>query len=398
MSIINIKYSSSLLFASAFMTMQSICAQESLKISVHNPLKFDRQEVVSIKRNNLEKFLKGKEEQDVRIVSKMDKKTQQLQWIDNDQDGRSDELLFYVKIDASASAEYLIVADKLIPQSTETAKTFSRFVPERTDDYAWENDKVAFRTYGPDAQKRTEEHRENGTLSSGIDLWLKRTDKLVINSWYKGYETNPMYYHSDRGEGYDPYHVGGSRGTGGTGIWQKDSLLVSKNFVTYKTITTGPLRTIFELVYNPYSSYEVKETKRISLDAGSNFSKFEISYSSKTPLPNYTIGISLHDNAGSAELFKDKGYVVHLEKMDGVYLGEGLIFSPKDIRDIIIHKTKAKDQSNLLVVTNPVGKITYLAGFAWGKGGQAANKKEWNEMMKKQTEIIANPLLVKVSK
>ena len=33
---------------------------------------------------------------------------------------------------------------------------FSRIVPERIDDYTWENDKVAFRTYGPAAQSLVE--------------------------------------------------------------------------------------------------------------------------------------------------------------------------------------------------------------------------------------------------
>ena len=63
--------------------------------------------------------------------------------------------------------------------------TFCRFVPERSDDFAWENDRIAFRMYGP-ALERT------GEISSGIDIWAKRTRKPVIERWY--YRTD---YHKD---------------------------------------------------------------------------------------------------------------------------------------------------------------------------------------------------------
>ena len=34
----------------------------------------------------------------------------------------------------------------------QEAMAFGRFVPEREDDFAWENDKVAFRVYGPNSK------------------------------------------------------------------------------------------------------------------------------------------------------------------------------------------------------------------------------------------------------
>lgn len=382
-------------FLCALAATAGLHAQKTLKVTVTNPSSFNRQEVVNIKISSIAKFLKGKQEKDIRIVSKKSNKPQILQWLDNEGDGQNDELLFYVNISSKSSEIFTLEENKSIAQPEISVTTYSRFVPERTDDYTWENDKVAFRTYGPDAQKRTEEHRENGTLSSGIDLWLKRTNKSIINSWYKGYEKDPMYYHKDRGEGYDPYHVGGSRGTGGTGIWENDSLLVSKNFVSYRKIAEGPLRTVFELMYNPYSSYNVIEKKRISLNLGSNFSRFEVSYQSNKVLPNYTVGISLHENKGNTEVFKDEGIFAHHETIDGVYLGEGIVVLPQYVQNAIVNKSKAKDQSNLLVLTKPTGKITYFAGFAWGTGGQASTSAEWIQILKKQAEIIAHPLILK---
>src|SRR5690606_32212285 len=138
------------------------------------------------------------------------------------------------------------------------------------DDYAWENDRVAFRTYGPEAQRLTENNEQGGTLTSGIDAWFKKVEYPIIDKWYAENLENPGTYHKDTGEGYDPYHVGASRGIGGIGVWQNDSLYVSKNFVEYKRIANGPIRTIFELTYAPWQADKiiVKETKRISLDLG----------------------------------------------------------------------------------------------------------------------------------
>lgn len=386
-----------LLTITALMALSfSASAQKSLSIIVKNNLDFNRNEVVAIKSSQMAGFLKGKKEKDIRVKSSSAGTLVPLQWIDYNGDKKNDELLFVAEVPAKGSVTYTLVSEPATPSPESKYTTYSRFVPERTDDYTWENDKVAFRTYGPDAQQRTEQKRENGTLSSGIDIWLKRTPESIINKWYKGYLTDPMFYHKDRGEGYDPYHVGASRGNGGTGVWEKDSLLVSKNFISYKTIATGPLRTVFELNYAPYSSYEVKETKRISLDLGSNFSKFEVSYASGKPVPNYATGITLHDKQGIAELHPENGIISHHEKIDGIYVGEGIVLDPKVIQKAFINDSKTKDQSNVIVLTKPAEMLTYYAGFAWGKGGQATNQDEWNAMLKRQSQVVANPLTVAI--
>ena len=364
-----------------------------LTVIVKNTLDFDREEIVGVPIKSLRKFLKGKKEADVRI--KDSKGTYiPLQWIDYDQDGKNDELLFQVKVKANSTGSYVIVADADVLLPVSAAIAYSRFVPERTDDYAWENDRVAFRTYGPDAQQRAEQHRENGTLSSGIDLWLKRTAEPIINKWYSGYLTDPGYYHKDRGEGYDPYHVGASRGTGGPGIWVDDSLRVSKNFTGYKTIAIGPLRTVFELTYAPWSEYKVQETKRISLDVGANFSKFDIYYTSERQVPNYAIGITLHKNEGQVALQPQRGIFSHTEAIDGIFIGEGIVINPGLVQNAFAHKSLTADQSNLLILTEPAKSITYYAGFAWQKSGQVTDAQDWQSQLKKQAQIVASPLQV----
>lgn len=63
------------------------------------------------------------------------------------------------------------------------------FVPERKDDFAFENDKVAFRIYGP----ALKDSKEN----SGIACWLKRVDSPIIDKWYRGATEGKSYSGKD---------------------------------------------------------------------------------------------------------------------------------------------------------------------------------------------------------
>ncbi|MEO8253672.1 MAG: DUF4861 family protein [Flavobacterium sp.] len=375
----------------------AIVPKESAIITVKNNLDFSRKEVVVIAGKSLSDLLKDNKEKDLQIKKEGTQQYVVLQWMDYNQDGTADELLFQAEVAAKSKSNYQVVFDGTIPLPKSLITTYSRFVPERTDDYAWENDKVAFRTYGPDAQKRVEENRPEGTLTSGIDLWLKRTDKSIINKWYAENVKSPGYYHIDHGEGHDPYQVGPSRGTGGIGIWENTKLAVSKNFVSYKTIAVGPLRTVFELTYAPWSGYQAKETKRISLDLGSNFSKFEITLDSEKSVPNITTGITLHDNKGEVKINKKEGWFRYAEKIDGIFLGEGIVVNPKLVSDAFSDASTLKDNSNLLVVMRPKeNKVTYYAGFAWQKSGQVAGEADWDTLLQKQAKMVANPLRIMI--
>lgn len=365
-------------------------------IQVKNTQDFARNEIVSLSIDQLKTFLEKNKAEDLRVKDAQNNYLA-MQWIDNDGDGKNDEVLFHAKVDPKKTNSYKIIADSktAVPESKLT--TYSRLVPERVDDYTWENDKIAFRVYGPKGQAEALAGIKGSTLSSGVDIWFKRTERSVINEWYKGYLTDPMYYHKDtRGEGYDPYHVGDSRGTGGIGIWKDEKLQVSKNFISSKTIAEGPLRTVFELTYAPWSEFGVKETKRISLDLDSNFSKFESTFETEKQVPNYTIGITLHKNEGESKLNDREGYYLHWEKIDDAFVGEGIVVDPKIVEKSIAFKSEIPDQSNLLVVTKPQKKLTYYAGFAWQKSGQIQTQKDWENILQKQSKIVANPLLITV--
>ena len=367
--------------------------ESGFSISVSNDLDFDRNEIVSFDAKNLlDKFEKAAI--DYIHITDSTGKAIRHQWLDYDKDGTPEEFLFMAKVAAHKTSHYKIISDSSFAMPEKEVVAYSRFVPERTDDYAWENDKVAFRTYGPTGQKEALEGVEGSTLSSGIDIWLKRTNKSIINKWYAEHVKNPGYYHTDHGEGYDPYHVGNSRGLGGLGVFENDSLYVSQNFVEYKTIASGPLKTIFELSYAPWDPYNVKETKRISLALGSHFSKFEISIEAEDGIPNYATGITLHNNQGEYEIDKEEGWIMHWERIDDAQVGEGIVMKPAVIDSAFAYTSKFPDQSNLLVTTTPKSPFTYYAGFAWEKSGDVSSKEDWIEIIKKQAKIIASPLKV----
>lgn len=380
----------------ACVVMHSYTASGQLKAEVLNTLNFERKEVVAINIGQLKPLLTSNPESDIRIKDSSGELVA-VQWIDNDGNRNNDELLFIAEIPANGKSVYTIIADGSLEVKQPKATAYSRLVPERSDDYAWENDKVAFRAYGPIGQEEALKGTAGGTLSSGIDLWLKRTTAPVINKWYKEHAKAPGYYHTDHGEGYDPYHVGASRGTGGSGIWVDDSLYVSQNFVKARTLASGPLRTVFELDYAEWGPFGIKETKRISLDAGSNFSKIEVLYTVKKAIPNYTIGISLHKNEGQTSLNARKGVFRHWEIIDGSGVGEGIIADPAMISEAFVRRTEISDQSHLLVLLQPQKRrLAYYAGFVWEKSGQAKDLMQWDMMLDRQAKIVADPLQVRV--
>jgi hypothetical protein len=153
--------------------------------------------------------------------------------------------------------------------SADDYKAYGRFVRERFDDFAWENDRIAHRTYGKAVE------RGEGLISSSIDIWSKRTNKLVIDKWYM-----LGTYHLDSGEGFDDYSAGTTRGCGGDGLWGGDKLWPARGFTDSKVIAAGPIRVEFVLDYDvfEFNGKAAMETRIISLDAGSNLDRITVRY------------------------------------------------------------------------------------------------------------------------
>ena len=323
-------------------------------------------------------------------------KPQTVQYVDTDDDGKADILLFQPKLSANDRLDFNLIKRENKPK--EKLVCYSRFVPERIDDYAWENDKVAFRVYGPIAQKMIEDGDKNGTLSSGVDCWLKRVEYPIINKWYKKYADKTGTYHVDTGEGLDNYHVGVSRGCGGISVKSDGKYYNSKNFINYKTITTGPIRTQFSLEYATWDAAgkSIKEKRIITLDKGNNLSKFEISLDGTDTA---SIGLTLHKNDGIKTTNKENGFMSYWEHLDDSELGTGIVLTNKnDIIDFEVYENEKEDVKNQYVkvkVTNK--KLTYYTGFGWKKSKQFDNSTQWNTYLKDFSKRISSPLKVTIN-
>jgi hypothetical protein len=321
------------------------------------------------------------------------------QFIDLNGDGEVDQLIFQSDFESGESKHFHIEGTfESIELPSSEISTFARFVPERIDDFAWENDKVAFRTYGPRAQAITESGERGGTLSSGIDCWLKRVDYPIINKWYKQDLEQGLSYHEDHGEGLDNYHVGASRGTGGIGIWVDGQLLTSKNYQSWKMIANGPIRTIFELDYGTWRADDlaVKEIKRISIDLGSNLFKNTLLLGNFEELPNVTLGITLHDKAGETKFSEVNGWARYWEPYFDSELSAAIVVNPANIKEVIDHRVATPDLSNVLVVCKPSKELTYYAGFAWGKSEQFDLPGGFDKYLADFSQRILSPLKVAV--
>lgn len=280
------------------------------------------------------------------------------------------------------------------------SKAFARFVPERLDDFAWENDKIAHRTYGPAlAAPDTAKVGKEVLVTSGLDIWCKRVPYLVVDRWYNiGHD----HYHKDEGEGMDMYQVGTSRGAGGTGVWDGQKLYVGRNFKTWKVIANGPIRAIFELGYEAWDANGIKvsEVKRFTIDAGHNLDEIESTFTIDGA-KEATVAIGLNKNSGDrgqdakAELTPNEtdGWFTQWEvqKTNGS-LGEAIVV-PAGIAGI------AEDNVNRLVLVKVTSgqPVRYFVGGGWSKAGEFTTKEAWNTYVAACAARAKSPVKVSIA-
>lgn len=385
------------LFLITLLTGTLVLHSQNKTITVSNLLKIDREfETVELTKKSLGLDATAKLE-NYAIKDKSNDSFLETQTVDNDGDGTADVLLFQPKIKASSKQDFEVFVGTN-PSASKVISCYSRFVPERTDDYAWENNKVAFRTYGPVAQKMVEDKIPGGTLTSGMDAWLKRVDYPIINKWYEKMTSGAGTYHKDTGEGLDNFHVGDSRGIGGIAVNVDGKYYFSKNFISWKTITTGPIRTSFILTYADWDAKgnKITESKLISLDYGSYLSRFETTI---TGAKTISVGLTLHEKKGTIGTNLKSGWLSYWEPIDDSEIGLGLVAPKNTLTSFDNHVTDEKDLSNLYGnISLKNNKAVYYTGFGWKKGSPFQNKQEWETYLTSFAEKINNPLVVKVKK
>lgn len=312
------------------------------------------------------------------------------QAVDSDGDADFDQLVFQADLGPRESAAFQLVRGQRRPSRKEDFRVYGRFVRERFDDFAWENDRVAHRMYGA----ALETWRKEPLTSSAVDVWVKRTRRLVLNDWYMTDD-----YHRDHGEGADLYSAGPTRGCGGSGIWSDGRLLVSRNFRDSRVLANGPIRLVFELTYLPWEAgagRRVAERKRVTLDAGSHMNLFESTYTVEGGAGTLTWATGIK---------KAKGAEVRVERAqaslrtwepikDGAgHLGCGIVLDPGLLADV----TEA--DGNALLVARAAGgpAARYYAGSAWDRGGDFPAAADWDRYLSEWARRAASPLRVEVT-
>jgi hypothetical protein len=277
---------------------------------------------------------------------------------------------FVVFVFCALAPVFSAAADR--PPATQPSRAFARFVPEADDDVAWENDRIAFRVYGPALAKKQK-------TGSGIDVWVKSTRSLVIDRWYKADD-----YRRDHGEGLDFYHVGEDRGCGGLGVWNGKSLDVSSVWTSHKILRAGPDQAAIELVYAPWKSgsRRVWETRQITLDAGSNLNRIQSTIDSDQP-GELIIGIGLSKVAGEggeATLDKAKGLIAYWQPPDRI---DGSIACGVRVDPAIVVRIGDIDGHYMALIRVAPGKpFVYYAGAGWSKSGDFPDAPSWEKYVR----------------
>lgn len=305
------------------------------------------------------------------------------------------KLVFQSGVKAKATVAFTISAGK---NPEFKAQTYGRFITERKDDFAWENDRVAFRIYGPALIA-------SDGPSNGLDLWYKRTNEMKIDQWYKDDIAGTASYHEDHGEGLDDYKVGRSLGAGAMAPYVNGKLWLNENFASQQLLENGPLRTTFKLTYKDIDvdGKTYSESRTFSIDAGSQFSKVVQEYGVKE---NMTVAAGIVKRAANDTIIfsPEKDYLIYKEpseKAGAVYLG--LVF-PAGIDSMVVDtytvanaKTKKDDTYShvLAVATYKANQpMVYYTGYGWTKFG-FADEAAFQTYISNFSKSLKQPLVVK---
>jgi len=358
-------------------------------VEVTNPLGLFRSaETVSLDWSTL-----GLKADKVRVFDVRNGAVLPHQFVDANGDGAPDQLIFRTSTLARQSRAFWVFESDTVPAAPTAAVCFSRYVPERMDDVAWENDRMAYRIYGPKLAEPAP--AGEGLFSSGVDVWCKRVRHPVIDAWYASGK-----YHEDRGEGMDYYKVGTGRGCGGLGVFSSGACAVSRNWASQKHLADGPVRTVFEVTYAPWAcgnGATIAETRRVSLDAGSHLTRFESRFT-LTGTNGVAGGPGLdvsaqHLHNGVLAANPEQGWLTNAEPEQK---GKGSLATA-----IVLPQSGALTSDGLgnvyllgaLTADKP---FVWYAGAGWSGAGDFVTPESWNRYVSSFAAALRSPLRVAV--
>lgn len=371
-------------------TFLALCAAlvqaQTVVVTVKNPARFDRQhETVAVPLAKLTSLPGAHDAALLRVRKEGGKTSLPIQVTATD-------VLFQCDLQARATAKYVISVAPVreVPHPSPVSGLFA--VPR--EDYAWENDRIAFRMYGPAMA---------ADVNNGVDVWTKRVRYPIVAKWYKeaeGSAPGKDTYHQDRGEGADYFSVGRSLGAGGSGLWIDGKLAQPGVFTSWKTMANGPVRIAFMLTYTwRMGADTVREERTISLDAGENLNRIEVRYIGARGMAAATVAAGLVKRAGTVPTSDLKACTLSLwgpttaDPAAGE-LGTAVVFPAGTCTAV----TEDKDQHLIIGRAQAGVPFVYHAGAAWTGNGGFTRGADWAAYLHRFVQRVAAPLEVSVTK
>lgn len=310
-------------------------------------------------------------------------------------------IVFQATVKSKMKVEYTL--RKANPMKAE-ARVSARFVPERKDDFAWENDYAAYRMYGPALAP------ENP--SNGIDLWLKKTNELVVDTFYYREHELGLPYHVDYGKGLDCYKVGHTAGCGGVFPVVHGLPQIGNHYDSWQVLDKGPLRTVFSLEYNNYFcdsvNAPVSETYTVICDAGMPLCKAIVTFFTEdttgtVDFSEIGAGIFLHtatanpeiEVGGNTQIGINAGYMAYAENA----VSDAGLASGRNYAGVVLPGMKEHQIADGMLY----GKADYEMGESysyWFGGGWSEWKfptdAEWFEAVAYAARLAAEPMEISV--
>jgi hypothetical protein len=375
-----------IIFALGLLAIQAYAnAQQILaKISIENSSNLVRKnELVSIPWRDILKQYPKIDTANFKVISQASKQEIPFQL---ERLGQKDvaNLLLQVSIDVHKSLVLQIEKGKA---SAFGPKTYARYVPERKDDFAWENDVIAFRAYG----KALEGTSEN---AQGLDIWSKRTANLIINKWYKSGD-----YHNDHGEGLDFYSVGMTLGAGDIAPFANGKIVYPNHYRRFFVLDNGPLRSSFRLEFDAFDveGKAITLSKTYSLDAGSQLNKVvvQVTDPAERKLAMVVGLVTSHAQNGNKYMGTSSGisYYWHKTNPKNGTIGVAALVAGE------FDKTFEGEGQllNQLSISNNQ-PIVYYNGGVWDKQGSISSEQEWIHYLQQFKAKLAEPVKVVISK
>ena len=420
-------------------TKASNAAQQQATIVVNNPTASPRTELIELSMSDVKAKLGNATPKKGEAYIVKNKAGQQI----GSQLTHDGKLLIDASVRPHASATYTVTIGKPYAQKVWTTGALYKI---RKDDIAWENDRCAYRVYGPALQK-------TGERSFGTDIWVKSTpDTVVYDRYIKDMngniqgdkidakaralekqakaEKNPAKaaklkeqakdlwaesrevdvttsFHLDHGNGLDPYRVGATLGLGAPSLMVGKTQYLPYCYKTYKILDNGPLRFTVELTYNPATIGDMKnvvEHRIISLDKGSNFNKMTVWYDGLTSPTDFATGFPIHEEDTESKTFA-KDYVSYADPTDNqevnqsqVYVG---VLFPNGIDNTYYQLFDKKHDGatghalGLKRGLKNQEKYSYYFGAAWSKY-DVKSYAEWQIRIKEYLDALKTPLHVSI--